>query len=230
MPPEDSSPERASSVSRRDFLQGISSAMAVAATPAVAKDLTARWNEIHTSTAVKSAYVRKALDEHQWKTVSVLCDLIIPADDRSGSATQADAPACIDDWIDFYSNQDGNDRVRVSIFGGLAWLDRESQQLFGGEFADAAPNQQKQILDRIAWPARTAREDRPWMEFFNLFRDLTVAAFYSSKIGVADLPYIGNTFNPNWTGCDPAVWATIEQRIKDGFKPITSDALSTQKS
>jgi gluconate 2-dehydrogenase gamma chain len=230
VPRDESTPERSSSVSRRDFLHGISSAMAVAATPTVAKDLTARWNEIHASTAAKSAYVRKALDEHQWKTVSVLCDLIIPADDRSGSATDADAPACIDDWIDFYSNQDGNDRVRVSIFGGLAWLDRESQSLFGNDFTDASLDQQKQILDRIAWPAHTTREDRPWMEFFNLFRDLTVAAFFSSKMGVADLPYIGNTFNPNWTGCDPAVWATIEQRLKDGFKPIASVGPPAQKS
>lgn len=220
--PKESAAAEPSGVSRRDFLQGVSSAMAVAAAPGVAKNLTARWEAIHAQTAADGPYVRKALDEHQWKTVSVLSDLIIPADERSGSAMQAGVPACIDDWIDFYSNQEDNDRVRVSIFGGLAWLDRDSQRLFDKDFADATIEQQEQILDRIAWPALTAREDRPWMQFFNLFRDLTVAAFFSSKMGVADLPYIGNTFNPNWSGCDPAIWTTIEQRIKDGFKPVIS--------
>lgn len=218
-----------SSVSRRDFLQGIGSAMAVAATPSVARDISARWKEIQSSAASDSPYTPKALDAHQWKTAGVLCDLIIPADERSGSATQAGCPACIDDWIDFYSTQDGNDRVRVIIFGGLAWLDRESQQLFGKDFAGAAAEQQKQILDRVAWPARTSREDRVWMDFFNLFRDLTVAAFFSSKMGVADLPYLGNTFNPNWTGCDPAVWATIEQRIQNGYQGIPPVGPVTQK-
>lgn len=152
----------------------------------------------------------------------MLCDLIIPADEHSGSATQVAVPECVDDWIDFYTQQDGNDRVRTLVFGGLEWLDRESQRLFGKDFAAAASDQQKQILDRIAWPARATKDDHPWVLFFNLFRDLTVAAFFSSKIGVADLQYIGNTFNPNWTGCDPGVWATIEQRIKDGYKGVTS--------
>lgn len=215
-----------SSVSRRNFLTTIGSAvgtaMAVAATPAAAKNLTARWEKIQAATAAAAPYERKVFDEHQWRTVSKLCDLIIPADERSGSATDAGAPACIDDWIEFYEQQDGNDRVRTLIFAGLAWLDRESQALFQKDFVDAAPEQQKQILDRVAWPAHAAREDHPWMQFFDLFRDLTVAAFFSSKMGVADLPYIGNTFNPNWTGCDPAVWATIEQRLKNGFTPIQS--------
>jgi hypothetical protein len=33
--------------------------------------------------------------------VRVLCDLIVPADERSGSATQAGVPEFIDDWLDF---------------------------------------------------------------------------------------------------------------------------------
>jgi hypothetical protein len=220
-------PSGDSSVSRRSFLTTISStlgsAAVIAATPGAAKSLTARWERIQAAKAAGDpAYVRKVLDEHQWRTVSVLCDLIIPADERSGSATDSGAPACIDDWIEFYEQQDGNDRVRTLIFAGLAWLDRESQALFQNDFADAAPEQQKQIIDRLAWPALAAREDHPWVQFFDLFRYLTVAAFFSSKMGVADLPYIGNTFNPNWSGCDPAVWATIEQRLKSGFTPIKS--------
>ena len=65
------------------------------------------------------------------------------------------------------------------------WLDRESTKLFEKNFADAAADQQKQILDRIAWPERAAKEDHAWVQFFYEFRDLTVSGFFSSKMGVA---------------------------------------------
>jgi hypothetical protein len=150
--------------------------------------------------------------------VRVLCDLIIPADERSGSATQAGVPEFIDDWIDFRKHESGNDRLEAQIFGGLIWLDRESRELFDKEFADAAADQQKQLLDRVAWPERAAKEDHPWVQFFNAFRDLTVSGFFSSKMGVADLPYLGNTAVAEWKGCDPKVWAVIEERMKNGYK------------
>ena len=67
----------------------------------------------------------------------VLCDLIMPADERSGSATQAGVPEFIDDWLDFRKQQDGNDDLAATILGGLAWLDHESSRLFQKPFADA---------------------------------------------------------------------------------------------
>lgn len=163
---------------------------------------------------------RKVFDEHQWNTVHVLCDLIVPADERSGSATQAGVPEFIDDWLDFRKQQDGNDDLMAQVLGGLAWLDRESLRLFQKKFADAGADRQKQILDRIAWPERAKDEDRRWAAFFSKFRDLTVDGFYTSKMGIADLPYLGNTAVPEWKGCDPAVWATIEERMKNGYKGL----------
>ena len=59
----------------------------------------------------------------------MLCDLIIPADERSVSASQAGVPEFIDDWIQFRTEQDGNMNLRAEIFGGLMWLDRESTKL-----------------------------------------------------------------------------------------------------
>ena len=58
------------------------------------------------------------------------------------------------------------------------------------------------------------------MAFFNKFRDLTVSGFFSSKMGIADLPYLGNRPVAEWKGCDPAVWAKIEDRMKNGYKGI----------
>lgn len=189
-------------VSRRALLQ------TVAAAPALATAAAAQ-------SAATAPYQRKVFDAHQWRTVEVLCDLIIPADDRSVSATHAGVPEFIDDWIDFRKTEDGSDMLQAEILGGLTWLDQESTRLFGKDFATAAVAQQKQLLDRIAWPAKAAPQDHHWVMFFNRFRDLTVSGFFSSKAGVADLPYLGNKAVGEWKGCDPAVWAIIEKRLSE---------------
>lgn len=170
--------------------------------------------------ATNAAYHRKVFDERQWRTVRVLCDLIIPADEHSGSASQAGVPEFIDDWLDFRKQEDGNDRLEAEILGGLSWLDRESLRLFQKNFADSSAAQQKQILDRIAWPDRAAAEDRHGGAFFSRFRDLTVGGFYSSRMGIADLPYTGNKALMDWKGCDPKAWAVIEERLKNGYQGL----------
>ena len=45
--------------------------------------------------------------------------------------------------------------------------------------------------------------------FFSLFRDLVASGFWSSKMGVEDLEYSGNTFVAEWKGCPPEVLAKI---------------------
>ena len=102
----------------------------------------------------------------------------------------------------------------------MAWLDREANKLFEKNFVDIAADQKKQILDRIAWPERASKEDHSGVTFFSKFRDLTVSGFFSSKMGVHDLPYLGNTAVAEWKGCDPKVWAVIEERMKDGYKGV----------
>jgi gluconate 2-dehydrogenase gamma chain len=215
-------------VSRRQLLHVIGSVPAVAAVT-VSSGLTqqqhdhAHMAQGQQSDAPKGPYQRKVFDQSQWRTVGVLADIIIPADERSGSATQAGVPEFIDDWIHFRKQEDGNNRLEAQILGGLMWLDRESNRQFEKAFADASTDQQKKILDRIAWPARASEDDHVWVLFFNVFRDLTVSGFFSSKMGVADLPYVGNTVVTDWQGCPPKVWATIEDRLKNGFNDITKE-------
>lgn len=207
-------------VSRRDLFQIIGSVPVFAAAATAAETHTGH----HAAPAVadhnKGPYQRKVFDDHQWRTVNVLCDLIIPADDRSGSASQAGVPEFLDDWIAFRTEQDLNENLQAQILGGLMWLDRESNRLFEKNFVDSAPDQQKQILDRIAYPKKAAKEDHPWALFFSEFRSLTVSGFFSSKAGVADLPYLGNTAVAEWKGCDPQVWAIVEDRMKNGYKGV----------
>ncbi len=218
------SPEQSSNVSRRDIFHIIGSVPALAAV--AAGSAAAQTHEEHAHMAQHAAagpkgpYKRKTFDDHQWHTVRVLCDLIIPADERSGSASQAGVPEFLDDWIAFRTEQDGNEDFQAEILGGLMWLDRESNRLCEKDFADAGAEQQKKILDRVAYPEKAAKEDHLWMMFFNHFRSLTVSGFFSSKVGVEDLPYLGNRLVTEWKGCDPKVWAIVEDRMKNGYKGI----------
>ena len=170
----------------------------------------------------RAPFQRRTFDDAQWRTVHILCDLVIPADARSGSASEAGVPEFMDDWIAFRKQEDGSDILQSLIFGGLVWLDRESVQLCGKHFADAPLDSQRQLLDRIAFPARAAEQDKRWVLFFNSFRDLTAAGFFSSKMGVADLPYLGNTAVAEWKGCDMEIWTLIEDRIKNGYKGMST--------
>jgi len=72
--------------------------------------------------------------------------------------------------------------------------------------------QQTAILDDIAFPAKARPDLSHGVEFFNRFRDMTASAFFSSKMGVADLQYMGNTFVTEWNGCPPAALAKLGVR------------------
>ena len=129
----------------------------------------------------------------------VLADMVIPADAISGSAGAARVP----EFMDFML-MDGNEARRVAMRGGLAWLDEESRRRYGGTFLAASAAQRGRILDDIAWPKKAPATLSHGVAFFNRFRDLTAAGFFSSKIGHADLGFQGNVPVMEWTGCGDA--------------------------
>jgi gluconate 2-dehydrogenase subunit 3-like protein len=159
----------------------------------------------------------QALTEHEGKTVRLLSDLILPADDRSGSASEAGVPEFIDDWLGF---RGGN--LLAEIRGGLTWLDVECNRLFQHDFVDCPVEQQRQILDRIAYPKKAAPQDSNAVAFFNQLRDLVVNGFYTSKEGIKDLPYLGNQMVAEWKGCPPEVLAKLGVSY-EGAGPRTED-------
>lgn len=146
----------------------------------------------------------KFFTPQEFETVKVLADLIIPKDERSGSATEAAAPEFIDYILSEYPDN------QVAVRGGLAWLDNEMRERTGGKsFITATAAQQTALLDDLAYPAKAKPEYSHGVEFFNRFRDMTASAFFSSKMGVADLQYMGNTFVTQWDGCPPAALAKL---------------------
>ena len=150
------------------------------------------------STADGVAYAPKFFTAAEYRTAGILADMIIPRDDRSGSATDAGVP----EFMDFMMiDRPGNQKW---MRDGLSWLDAQSSTTFGKPFADATVPQREQILNDIAWPARAPATMSAGVGFFNRFRDLTASGFWSSRIGVKDLQYMGNLFVAEWDGCPPA--------------------------
>jgi len=154
------------------------------------------------TTAVQSAVAQqtapKFFNAHEWKTLRVLVDYIIPRDERSGSATEAKVP----EYIDFLmAEKDANPATQVALQGGLAWLDTECRKRFQKSFVEASDTQRREVLDDIAYPEKAKPEMRYGVTFFNRVRDMTASGFFSSAMGFKDLQYIGNVFNPGYDGC-----------------------------
>jgi len=159
--------------------------------------------------ARQGAFQAKFFTPHEWETVRVLVDIVIPRDERSGSATDAGVP----EFMDFMMNE--REDGRTPMRGGLAWLDNESRERFNKTFKDCVEPERRAIVDDIAFPKRAKPEHSHGVAFFNMFRDLTASGFYSSKIGIADLDYQGNEFITSWTGCPDAALKKLDVRYSD---------------
>jgi hypothetical protein len=141
----------------------------------------------------------KFFTAHEYATVRVLVDLIIPKDERSGSATDAGVP----EFMDFIMGDEPS--RQLAMRGGLAWIDRACVTRFDKAFVDCTSAERTQVLDTIAWPQKAAPEVSQGVAFFNSFRDLTASGFWTTRMGIKDLAYIGNVYVPEWTGCPDEV-------------------------
>ena len=135
------------------------------------------------------------LSRHEYETVKILADWIIPADERSGSATDAGVPA----FIDFILED--TEGIEEPMKEGLAWLDDFCKSTCGGIFKSLTAADQEIVLNRIAYPDDVQSNLERGAEFFTLMRDMTASGFWSSQLGVEDLGYMGNRANPSWEGC-----------------------------
>jgi gluconate 2-dehydrogenase subunit 3-like protein len=188
-----------SKISRRRALELFSTvpvAAAMAWTPAEAEQAHTHAQQARAAAAKQTrSYKPKFFTAREYATVAVLVDLIIPKDERSGSATEAGVP----EFMDFMMMD--QPRRQVAMRGGLAMIDRMCEERFGKQFAACTEGQRREILDDIAYtenvpPARTQA-----VAFFSSFRDLTASGFWTTRMGVADLQYQGNVFLDEWKGC-----------------------------
>lgn len=144
----------------------------------------------------------KFLTPHELATVTLLCDIILPADARSPSASQVGVPAFIEFMV-----KDQPD-MQTPIRGGLNWLDHECRTRFGQPFTSCTPDQRIAVVDDIAYPAKANSAFTTGVAFFSRMRNLTAAGYFTSKAGIAELGYMGNT---------PHQWAGPPQEVLDQF-------------
>jgi gluconate 2-dehydrogenase gamma chain len=149
------------------------------------------------STAGK--YSPKYFSPHQYETLTSLCDTILPKDDHSGGAVEAGAP----EFIDLLTSE--NEEYQARLGGGLMWLDNYCTDGYGKLYLDCTPEERTATLDLIAYRknARQKPELNQGVAFFVFLRNMTCDGFYSSKIGITDLQYIGNTSLHEFPGCPP---------------------------
>lgn len=134
-------------------------------------------------------YSPAALGEHQFRTVTRLAELIVPADTGGGSAVEAGAP----EFIDLLCSQNP-DLLRIYT-DGLAWLDAATRRAHDRTFVDAGAAEQREMLDGLVAAERgesSSPDLRAGLGFFNWIRRMTVDAYYTSPIGIADIGFQGN--------------------------------------
>ena len=170
------------------------------------------WTDVEAQTAHQHAQAARATAQstrvpfkpkfftaHEYATVRLLVDLILPKDERSGSATDVGVP----EFMDFMMVDQPT--RQVAMRGGLAWIDRECLSRYDQPFLTSTAAQQTALLDDIAWPKKGARELSHGINFFTSFRDLTASGFWTTKVGIEDLQYLGNTGVAEWKGCPEEV-------------------------
>ena|ERR1700761_5304825 len=135
----------------------------------------------------------KFFTDHEMATITVLGDIIIPKDAKSGSASDAKVPAFIEFIV-----KDMPDH-QTPMRGGLRWLDMQCLTRYNKTFVDSTSAQQIEMVTEIAYPKKAKPEMAQGVSFFNRMRDLTATGFFTSKMGIDDIGYVGNA-PTKWTG------------------------------
>ncbi len=149
----------------------------------------------------------RTFTQEQLRTATALCEVIIPQDDKSPSASAVGVPDFLDEWVSApYPEQQAD---RNQILEGLVWLNNESKRRFSKEFADLAETEKQKICDDICHVPKAKPELKSAAQFFTKFRNLTAGGFYTTKEGMKDIQYVGNVPLQAFKGPPPEVLAHL---------------------
>jgi gluconate 2-dehydrogenase gamma chain len=189
------------SITRRDILRtlafGAVGGSVLQVIPAEAAEYIHQMVHKEKAAAPAGKYTPKYFSAAQYATLIALCDAILPKDETSGGAVEAGAP----EFIDLLTSE--NPEYQLKLGGGLFWLDGFCTDRYGNVFMECTPAQKKEVLDLIAF-RKNAKKDPALSQgvaFFAFLRSLTCDGYYTSKIGIVDLGYIGNTALSEFPGC-----------------------------
>ena len=168
-----------SNPTRREILQSIAAA-ALAGPLSAQQALHVHQEAAKDTAASRGVYHPKALTGHEFRSLARLCELIVPGASKGQAA----------EFIDLLSSQ--NPEMAAIYTGGLAWLDHYMDRSVKTSFLEAAPGDQKALLDQIAYRRNSTPDLAAGIRFFGWARQMTVDAYYTSAAGIEELGYSGN--------------------------------------
>lgn len=184
--PAASQPEAsAAPAHRRDLLRAIAAA---ALAGSLSEEAAAQVHQ-HVAAAKPSPpvpYKLKFLNAHEFETIAVLSEIIIPGAGAAGAAP----------FIDLLSSN--NPEFAARFTGGILWLDHECDQRFQTSFLAASAAQRAEVLDLIAYRKNRTPALGPGIEFFDLARRIASDAYFTSREGVKAIGFMGNAALPEF--------------------------------
>ncbi len=205
--------DHVASISRRDSLKLLAALVASSLLPSLTgcepsptsapiADAKAHWPQLQLAPLTSKGYGKDptliqgapwplTMTPTQLGLTAIVCDILLPRDGQSPSASELNVPTVLDEWISApYPDQQSD---RLTLLSVLAWLNDEATQRFGMDFKQASSAQRLQIIEDIAYnkaenPERFARI----IPAFSRFRAIAVAAYYCTPTGSQELGYLGN--------------------------------------
>ena len=147
-------------------------------------------------------------NEAQSRTVTALCDVILPADDLGPAASAVGVPEFLDEWVSApYPDQLAD---RPVILQGLEWLEKESAKRFSKSFPDLDETQQRTVCDDICDPDKATPEFKEAAQFFLTFRSLAAGGYYCTQEGWKAIGFVGNLATVTFDGPPPEVHKLLD--------------------
>ncbi len=201
-------------VTRRSALQGLAGGLGLAlGVPAAAHGanhpLAAHIAQRApaTPTAARTPDAPKFLDAHQFATLTIVSDIIVPGSVASGSPLYIDSVLAIE-----------REDVRRTFVGALAALDAVARDRHGATFRAVAAAQQLSLLEEAAAaapeqpasappppdaPAPSSHAPRtvPLRHPVSILKTWIAGAHYSSEAGMKTLGFTGTVFFQDYPAC-----------------------------
>ena len=151
----------------------------------------------------KLLFSQKCFTNNQMTLISKISNLILPPNEF-GSINDAEVP----ELIEFMAKDIPS--YESPLKDGLSSLNNHTKKKFKKVFVDCSESEQKSILDLMAYPDPnlSSSEQTDDIKWFTLFRNLTMTGYYTSKVGIKELGYKGNS---------PNVWDGVPQDVLDQY-------------
>jgi len=142
-----------------------------------------------------SGYKLQFFSPERSETVAALTETIVPADEHSSGAREANVNLFIDVML---ANSEAS--IQQEWVRGLDAFNAEAQRRFGSTFTQLDAAHRHEVMTTAA-----RNEANPVSElerFFATLKLMTLNGYYTSPIGIhRDLQYKGNTALKNYYGC-----------------------------